>query len=493
MFLKGNKIQKRTRKQTCTVERQSHKPNITFMATHTSRKNILIASVLGVGLLTAGCGSLPKDSAEAQSRQPGNNQRGGGAIPVDVATARTGLLRQEPEYTGTTVPYRTVSLRSRVEGQLLALNVDVGDRVSQGQAIGQVDDALLRTAQNQAEAELAALKSEVARAKAQVGNARAEVERFRAQLQQAQSDSQRQQRLVKEGAISQQAAEQASTQARTAAQSLRAAQEQVRTEQEALAATQGRVVAQQAVVAEAKERRSYARLISPITGIVLPTTEAVTRDRAEAKVTTEPGNFLQAGNEVIRIGDFTRVKIEVQVSDLELSKIRVGQSVKVRLDAFPDRTYTGQVTRISPAADRTARLIPVEVVIPNGDGKIGSGLLARANFETQARQRVLIPDTALAERGGEGEKGRGGERNNAQSPVPNRQSPANSQGRIFVVTQAGKKTTVTARAVTLGEKADGKVEILSGLQPGERFVARSGRPLKDGAPVRLSILSEKQQ
>ncbi|KYC39615.1 efflux transporter periplasmic adaptor subunit [Scytonema hofmannii PCC 7110] len=452
-------------------ERRSQKPNITSTPTQVGRKNILIASLLSVGLLIAGCGSLPKESAEAQSRRPGNNQRGEGAVPVDVATARTGLLRQEPEYTGTTVPFRTVSLRSRVEGQLLALNVDVGDRVNQGQAIGQVDDALLRTTQNQAEAELAALKSEVARAKAQVSNARAEVERSRAQLQQAQADSTRQQKLLKEGAIAQQAAEQASTQARTTAQVLRAAQEQVRTEQEALGAAQGRVVAQQAVLAEAKERRSYARLISPITGVVL-------------EKITEPGNFLQAGNEVLRIGDFSRVKIEVQVSELELAKIRVGQSVKVQLDAFPDRTSVGQVTRISPAADRTARLIPVEVVIPNGEGRIGSGLLARAKFETQVQARVLIPETALQGRGGEGARGRGGEQNSS-SPNP--------QGTIFVVTEADKKPTVTARAVTLGEKADGKVEILSGLQPGERFVARSGKPLKDGAAVRLSILSEKQQ
>ncbi|WP_460207182.1 efflux RND transporter periplasmic adaptor subunit [Scytonema sp. NUACC21] len=440
------------------------------------KKNILIASILGVGLLTAGCGSLPKESAEAQSQSPGRNQRDGGAVPVDVAIARQGQLRQDPEYTGTTVPYRTVSLRSRVEGQLLALNVDVGDRVKLGQVLGQVDDALLRTAQNQAEAELAALKSEVARARAQVSNARAEVERARAQLQQAQADSQRQQKLVKEGAISQQAAEQSSTAARTAAQVLRAAQEQVRTEQEALSASQGRVVAQQAVVAEAKERRSYARLISPITGAVL-------------EKVTEPGNFLQAGNEVIKMGDFNRVKVEVQVSELELAKVRVGQPVKVRLDAFGDRTYVGQVTRISPAADRTARLIPVEVVIPNGEGKIGSGLLARVNFETQVQARVLIPETALQERG-EGARGQRGESN---SPSGSSQSPtAKRQGTVFVVAEAGGKATVTSRAVTLGERADGKVEVLTGLEPGDRFVARSGRPLKDGAGVKLSILSEKQ-
>ncbi|NJR75765.1 MAG: efflux RND transporter periplasmic adaptor subunit, partial [Scytonema sp. CRU_2_7] len=353
-------------------------------------KKIFIASVLGVGLLTAGCASLPKESAQAQSER-GGKQEGDGAVPVDASIARTGILRQEPEYTGTTTPYRTVSLRSQVEGSLLALNVDVGDAVKQGQIIAQIDDALLRTAQNQAEAELAALKSEVARQRARISNARAEVEKARAQLVQAQADSQRQQKLVKEGAIAQQTAEQARTESLTAVQTLRASQELVSTEQQALAAAQGRVVAQQAVVAEAKERRSYARLTSPMTGVVL-------------EKVTEPGNLLQAGNEVLRLGDFSRVKVVVQLSELELGKIRLGQSVKVRLDAFPNQTYLGQVTRISPAADTTARLVPVEVVIPNSDGKIGSGLLARVNFETQTQARVIIPEIALQ---GEGTRGQG--------------------------------------------------------------------------------------
>jgi multidrug efflux pump subunit AcrA (membrane-fusion protein) len=467
-------------------KRQKNSDCFLKQLTMTSKKmqvnRILIASVLGVGLLTGGCGSLPKESAEAQSQRPGGNQERGGATPVDAAVARTGVLRQDPEYTGSTTPFRTVSLRSQVEGRLLALNVDVGDSVKQGQIIAQLDDALLRTAQNQAEAELAALKSEVARTNAQISNARAQVGSAQAELEQAQADAQRQQKLLKEGAIAQQAAEQARTEARTASQALRAAQETVRTEQQALAAAQGRVVAQQAVVAEAKERRSYARLTSPVTGAV-------------SEKVTEPGNLLQPGNEVLRIGDFSRVKVEVEVSDKELAKVRVGQSVKVRLDAFPNQTYTAQVTRISPARN-TALKVPVEVVIPNSDGKIGNELLARVKFETQTQPRVIIPEIALQGEGTRGQRDKGttgqGDKSSSSSSSSPQSPTSNRQGTVFVVTQAGDKATVTARAVTLGEKANGNVEVLSGLQPGERFVTRSGKPLKNGDTVGLSILSEKQ-
>ncbi|BDI17867.1 hypothetical protein ANSO36C_36690 [Nostoc cf. commune SO-36] len=257
---------------------------------------LLIPCLLGIGLLSASCGALPKESADAQSQQsPGSGQGGNSATAVDVAIARTDSLQTQPEYTGNTTAFRIISVRSQVEARLLALNLDVGDTVKQGQNVGQLDAAILSTELKQAEAELAALKSEVARATNQVSNARADVERARLEVVQAQADSERQQNLFKAGAIAEQTAQQARTQAQTAAQALRAAQEQVRTEQQAVAAAQGRVLAQQALVAQTKERRSYAQLTSPITGVV---TEKV----------TEPGNLLQAGSEVVKIGDFNRVK-----------------------------------------------------------------------------------------------------------------------------------------------------------------------------------------
>jgi HlyD family secretion protein len=424
---------------------------------------LIIACVLSVGLLTGGCAADKKDAAEAQPQGRGVAS----VTPVDVAVARTDALRQQSEHIGTTVPFRTVSLRSQIQGQLLALNVDVGNSVKQGQNLGQVDDALLVTALNQAEAELAALRSEVARASTQVNNARAEVERLRLELVQSEADAKRQEGLFKEGAIAQQIAEQSRTKVRTESQELRAAQSQVSNEQQAVATAQGRVVAQQSVVNEAKKRRAYAKLISPITGVV-------------SEKVSEPGNFLQPGGEVIKISDLSRVKVVVQVSELELGKIRVGQSVRVRLDAFPNQTYRGTVARISPAADATARLVPVEVVIPNSSNNISSGLLGRVNFSTDAATRVVIPVSALQEREGRGKalQGEG-------------QPQVGGQGTIFVLASGTEKPAVTSKTVTLGERVDGRVEVLSGLQPGDSYVARSGKPLKDGETVRLSILSEK--
>lgn len=438
----------------------------------------LISCLLGIGILTASCGALPKESADAQSQSPQGKESRGGATPVDVAIARTESLQVQPEYIGTTTPFRTVSLRSQVEGRLLALNLDVGDNVSLGQVVGQLDDALLLTALKQAEAELAARTSEVARAKTVVSNVRAELEQRRLEVVQAQADSKRQQKLFKQGAIAEQAAEQARTKFQTSTQILRAATEQVSTEQQAVAAAQGRVLAQQAVVAQAKERRSYARLTSPITGVVI-------------EKVTEPGNLLQAGSEILKIADFSRVKVVVQVSELELADIQIGQSVQVRLDAFPNQILIGRVTRISPSADATARLVPIEVVIPNSEDKISSGLLTRVNFESQTQQRIVVPQIAIQEPAGS----KSSKVTEQISRPFDRSNTAKVQSEdrtatVFLVRDTGGQTKVTIRAVTLGKKADGKVEILSGLQPGDRYVVRSGKPLKDGAAVKLSILSE---
>lgn len=435
---------------------------------------MLLCLGLSLPCLT-GCNLLPKADAEAQPR-PSATPRSSGPTAVNVVTAQTGNLKEPLEYIGSTRPIREVSLRAQTEGRLLNLQVGVGDVVKQGQILARLDDSILLTGVTQEKAELAALQSEVTRAQTQVRNAEALAQQAKAELQQAEIDAERLRSLANSGVIPARQAELAQTAAITAKQKYNAAIAQIATEQQAVTTAQGRVLAQNASVSQTQERQSYAILASPITGVVL-------------EKVSEPGNLIQPGGEVLRLGDFSSLKVVVPVSELELGNIRLGQSVAVRLDAFPKDTFSGQVSRISPAADQSARQVPVEVTIPNTTGQIGSGLLARVSFASKTVEKIIVPGTALQ---GDGEKGKRGEGETGRQG----DGEKNRQGTVFVVTGDSEKATVKARPVQVGTRANGKVEILSGLQLGERLVVSSAKPLKDGETVRISVLSktpEKQE
>ncbi len=415
--------------------------------------SILIPGIL---LLTAGCGLLPPGDAQTESSSPQEK-----SVSVDMAVARQGSLEKDTEYVGTTFPVREVSLRSRIEGQILDMTADVGDRVEQGQVLARIDDSISASAVIEAQAEVAALQSEVASLEANVNDARAQVEQAQLELKQAQSDAARTSQLFRAGAVSEQQAELDRTAVGTAEQALRSVQQQVANRSSAVVAAQRRVAAQEALVAQEQKRQSFSVLTSPVTGSVL---ERV----------LEPGDLAQVGDEVLQLGDFSQIKVQVQISELELAEIRAGQTAQVQLDAFPKRSFKGKVTQISLAADATARLIPVEVTIPNSDRRIGRGLLARVNFGQQSNKRVVVPETAVQVASEKTKE------NNSQSDT----------ATIFILKGEGEKAIVTAREVKLGDRANSRVEILSGLEPGEEFVVRSSGNLQDGDSVRLSFISE---
>jgi HlyD family secretion protein len=397
-------------------------------------------------LLPMGCVAAVEGQSNGQQGAPPEEV----AAIVDVAEATTaadGAL----DYTGTTEPVQQVTLRSQTNGQLLSVAVDVGDPVQNGTVLAQIDDDLLQTEVAEAEAELAALQFEVDQARTQVADALARVEQIRAELQQAEIDADRFSQLAEQGAIAPQQAEIAETLRRTTAQELRSAEEQVRTREQAVASAQQRVIAQRAVVQQFQERFSYSTLVAPSNGLVL-------------ERLAETGDVIQTGQDVLKIGDFREVLVIVQITDRDRSQVQVGQMVNVTLDAFPDRPLNGRITRISPVADPAGRLIPVEITIPNPDQQIGSGLIARVQFVSLAEQAVSVPQSAL--------------------------EISEAENVVFVVSGDGDTVTVQPREVQVGDRANGQVQIVAGLQPGDTYVIRSNRPLQPGETATRSLISE---
>lgn len=414
---------------------------------------ILLCAVGGCNL-----NSLSSSSATPESPTASSTEKSQLAISqltkVDVAIAKLGTLSDAREYIGTSEPSRQTLLRSQAEGKLLDLTVEVGEVVTKGQVIGRLDSSLLTAAVNREKAELASLESELASAEIRVKNSEIALEESLLRLEQAKNDAQRYSDLANQGLISSQEAESFQTTAELAQKTVLVATESIKIAQQAVTTSMGQVASQREAIAEATQRQAYSQLIAPATGIVI--TKA-----------NETGNLVRQGEEIIEIGDFSQIKVVVPLSELDLGQISLGKSVAVTFDAFGDRDFIGRISRIAPAADSSTRKIPIEITVPNPQGQIKGGLLARVVLVPNTATDVIIPESAIVEEA--------------------------AQNYIFVVSQeelATNQGIVRKREIRIRDRSKGKVAITTGIKPQERFVLRTGEPLSDGETVSLSILSE---
>lgn len=417
-------------------------------------QSILVLVVATASFLAGGCQFLPPETAILAQEEQSPDSESKTITTVDVVTAAPESLGTTQEYIGTTQPTTELSLRSQVAGTLTSLAVEVGDQVTKGQVIGQIDDRLLLSVVQQEQSELASLESELTKTKIEVKNAEIKVQEASVRLKQAENDRVRYQNLAQQGLISQQEAESFATAAEVAQKAVLLAEEAVKVAQQDVTSAIGRVAAQKSVIAESRQRQAYTQLIAETTGIV---TQKV----------SEPGNLVQEGEEILKIGTFDPIQVVVLVSELDLDHVGVGQTVAVKLDAFPESNFVGRVKRIAPVANVATRQIPIEIVIANSQTKIKGGLLTRVSFKASDTPQIAIPETAIIQQEG--------------------------KNYVFVLAETNtqqRKAIVTKRQIQLGDRAKQKVAILQGLQSGEQIVLRSSQPLNDGETVGLSILSE---
>lgn len=172
----------------------------------------------------------------------------------------------------------------------------------------------------------------------------------------------------------------------------------------------------------------------------------------------QSGDILGTQSRIVDVAEVDTLVVRVSVSELDVVEISEGDRVRVQLDAYPDRDIPARVRRVFPAADPATRLVPVEVMLEDGDGVgVRPGFLARVAFELSPRpDALLVPAGAIVSRGG----GEG----------------------VYVVDEG--TSTVVLRSITTGLSADGRVEVVDGLERGERVVVAGANLLRDGGQIR---------
>ncbi|MGL5524939.1 MAG: efflux RND transporter periplasmic adaptor subunit [Aeromonas veronii] len=109
------------------------------------------------------------------------------------------------------------------------------------------------------------------------------------------------------------------------------------------------------------------------------------------------GQYLQPGTDIVRLEDTSVMRLRFTVPQTDISKIKLGQTIKINVDAYPQTQFDGHITAIEPAVNFQSGLIQVQADIPNNDGQLRSGMFARASIILPTvKDQIVIPQTAIS-------------------------------------------------------------------------------------------------
>jgi HlyD family secretion protein len=242
-----------------------------------------------------------------------------------------------------------------------------------------------------------------------------------------------------------------------------------------------------AQLAQVKSALSKTTIYAPMAG-------RVTRLNVEGGETAIMGTLNKDAATLLTISDMAVLETKVKVDETDVARIQVGDSAMVQIDAFPDTTFRGRVTKISNSAVKSAtatqangdQAVDYEVTIQLLDvpPETRPDFSATAKIVTDSRHNVLsIPIIALTVRENEALQS-GDTAVGLGKPKPKKEVGKKDVEGVFVV---GSDNKVTFREVKRGITGEKHFEVLSGLKEGERIVAgtyQAIRELKDGALVK---------
>ena len=388
--------------------------------------------LLLIFVFSAGCsGTNPQSTQQAEAATPAPS------LGVEAAKAEVRELQRTVEAVGTLDPNEEVTISNQVEGTVEKLYVDLGDAVRSGQVVAQLDTRELDLAVHQQQA---ALQQELARlgladADSAVNEATtSQVRQAEATFEEAKIGLDRTKKLVNEGVLSKQQLDEQQARYDVAEAAVRSSRETVQN----IRAT---IAARKTALTLAEKKLADAKITAPISGFV--------KERLASE-----GQFLKSNSPVVTIVQNSPLKLRVDVPESAVTSVRTGRSVQFHVDAFPDRTFEGRISRISPSVDQQSRTLKLEAITNNPDGSLKPGFFARVTIQTDRKDKVLVvPAEALFSFAG--------------------------LEKLFVI-ENGK---VAERLVRSGSHVDGQVEIVEGIKEGELVATSNLGNLQQGREV----------
>jgi RND family efflux transporter MFP subunit len=350
------------------------------------------------------------------------------AAPVAVRTF-TAQAAEWPvfyEATGTVRARSATVISSKVMGYVREVAVRAGDRVRAGQLLVRLDSRDLEAQYLQAEAARNEARSGIAEADSAIAAAKANLEL-------AQVTHKRMSDLFEKRSISSQEFDEAAAKLKVAG----AGYEMAVARKTQLAS---KIAQAEQGFRGAEIMRGYAELAAPVSGVV-------------TEKSVEPGNLAAPGAPLLTIEAEGDYRLEAAVEESRLSAISPGQTATVLLDAI-GHSLNGRVSEIVPAVDAASRAFTVKIELPPSP-LIRSGMFGRAQFALGKRQALSVPAGAVVQRG---------------------------QLSSLYVADSG---VARARLVTLGASLDGRIEVISGLNAGDRVIFPAPDGLADGARVEV--------
>lgn len=194
-----------------------------------------------------------------------------------------------------------------------------------------------------------------------------------------------------------------------------------------------------------KRQLKDTRIVAPFSGIV-------------SARRISPGQVIDKNTLLTVLVDVDPVKVEFGVPERFVAQLKIGQKISVKLAAFPDRSFEGEVYFIAPYVDEVYRTALLKAKIPNPKGELKAGMFANLDLTLQVKASALVvPESAILASG--------------------------DRTMVYVV---DAQDTAQIRPVTLGARQAGVVEVVSGLKAGERVVAEGLQKVRPGGKVKAS-------